>query len=57
MTYEEWMREVDRIVIRTCGLDMDFLPDWLSRDAYEDGCTPAQGAEMCLEESGFYDFI
>ena len=53
LTYKEWMREVDKIVIETCGLDMAFLPDWLSRDAYEDGLTPAEGATMCLEEAEF----
>ena len=53
MTYEEWMTAVDAIVTKTCGLDMGFLPDWLSRDAYEDGLTPAEGATMCLEEAEF----
>jgi len=47
------MREVDTLVIEICGLDMAFLPDWLSRDAYEDGLTPAEGAAMCLEEAEF----
>ena len=56
MTYEEWMAAVDVIVTKTCGLDMGFLPDWLSRDAYEDGLSPEEGAEICLEESGFYDY-
>lgn len=53
MTYEQWMQAVDVIVENTCGLPMDFLPDWLSRDAYDDGATPEQGAELCLEEAGY----
>lgn len=57
MTYEQWMREVDRIVFHKCGLPMDCLPDWLSRDAYDDGCTPLEGADMCLEEAGYYEYI
>ena len=57
MTYQEWMKSVDLIVERTCGLTMDMLPDWLSRDAYEDGLSPEEGAEICLEESGFYDYL
>lgn len=57
MTYEEWMKSVDKIVERICGLDTGFLPDWLSRDAYEDGLTPQEGAEECLESAGFYDFL
>lgn len=54
MTYEQWMKAVDLIVERTCGLQMDMLPDWLSRDAYEDGLTPEEGAEACLEEADYY---
>lgn len=57
MTYEEWMREVNVIVERVCGMPMEMLPDWLSRDAFEDELTPEEGAEICLEESGFYDFV
>lgn len=57
MTYEQWMRAVDRIVATKCGLNMDLLPDWLSRDAYEEGVTPEEAAEMCLEEAGYYDYV
>lgn len=57
MTYQEWMKSVDAIVERACGLPADMLPDWLSRDAYEDGLSPEEGAEICLEESGFYDYL
>jgi len=48
MTYEEWMRQVDQIVEKRCGLGQSWLPDWLSRDAYESGMTPEQGASECL---------
>lgn len=56
MTYEQWMAAVDAIVETTCGLPMSFLPDWLSRDAYSDELTPQEGAEICLETSGFYEY-
>lgn len=56
MTYSEWIRAVDSIVIQACGLPMDCLPDWLSRDAYDDGLTTQEGAEMCLREAGFYGY-
>ena len=55
MTYEQWMRAVDNIVEQICGLDSSHLPDWMSRDAYEDGLSPREGAEICLEDSGFYE--
>jgi hypothetical protein len=56
LTYEEWMRKVDVIVAAKCGLPMDCLPDWLSRDNFEDGVSPEEGAEICLEQVGFYEY-
>jgi hypothetical protein len=57
MTYDEWMIEVNAKVIEiTNGMvDLQVLPDWLSRDAYEDGLTAKEGAEECLAEAGWYD--
>jgi hypothetical protein len=56
-TYEEWMKQVDQILIkRTGGLDQMMLPDWLSRDSYECGMTPEEGADSCLTSAGWeYD--
>lgn len=56
MTYEQWMDAVNAIVETTCGLPMECLPDWLSRDAYSDELTPQEGAEICLESVGFDDY-
>lgn len=56
MTYTEWMKAVSAIVERQCGLPIDALPDWLSRDAYDEGLTTREGAEMCLREAGFYGY-
>jgi hypothetical protein len=56
LTYAEWMRKVDIIVAAKCGLTMDCLPDWLSRDTFEDGASPEEGAEICLEQVGFYEY-
>jgi len=56
MTYEQWMQAVNVIVTAECGLSVDCLPDWLSRDAYDDGLSPKEGAEICLEQSGFYEY-
>jgi hypothetical protein len=55
MTYECWKAAVSAIVEDTCGVPMEWLPDWLSRDAYDDGLTPSEGAELCLESAGFYE--
>jgi hypothetical protein len=56
MTYKQWMAAVNAIVEDACGLSMDCLPDWLSRDAYDDGMTPQEGAELCLETAGFQEY-
>lgn len=56
MTYKQWMAAVDTIVEDTCGVPMEWLPDWLSRDAYDDGMTPQEGAELCLETAGFQEY-
>jgi hypothetical protein len=55
MTYEQWKTAVSALVEDTCGVPMEWLPDWLSRDAYDDGATPQEGAKQCLENSGFYE--
>jgi hypothetical protein len=55
MTYEQWKAEVSDIVEEICGLPTDLLPDWLSRDTYDDGVSPKIGAQICLETAGFYE--
>lgn len=52
MTFEQWKAEVDWHLMKMCGLDQMFLPDWLRRDAYESGMTPREGALECLESAG-----
>ena len=56
MTYEQWKTVVSALVEDECGLPMEWLPDWLSRDAYEDGMTPEEGARECLQSAGYYDY-
>lgn len=53
MSYRRWMQEVDKIVMEICDMSMAELPDWLSRDTYNEGLTPREGAEICLEEAGY----
>ena len=54
VSYEKWCKGVDAILIQRCGMNMACLPDWLSRDAYDDGLTCQDGAEICLEEAEYY---
>lgn len=54
MTYEQWVAKVDQVLTSRVGLSMDDLPDWLSRDAFEDGLSPEEGADICLEETEMF---
>jgi hypothetical protein len=53
MTYKEWMIEVDRLLEKRTGLVQEELPDWLSRDSFEKGMTPQEGADECLLSVGW----
>lgn len=53
LTYVGWLREVGRIVEEATGCALEELPDWLSKDAYDEGLTPQQGADACLGQLGF----
>lgn len=51
MTFEEWMRQVNRIIAKKLGgMTQDDLPDWNSRDCFDSGATPEDGANECIEE-------
>ena len=49
MTYEQWMKLVDRRLARCFGVWSDMLPDWGSYDAWKDGMTPKDAAEEWIE--------
>lgn len=53
LTYRQWMTEVEAQVVKITGLNFEEHNDWMSRDAYEDGLTVAEGISLCLEQIGF----
>ena len=53
LTYRQWMAEVEAKVEKRTGLGFDMLPDWLSRDSFEDGLSVAEAVDACLEQVGF----
>lgn len=59
--YEHWMREVNAILSRATGVSADDMADFPSRDEFDHGATPYDGARACLEWSdapeGLYDRI
>lgn len=56
LTYRQWMIEVEAKVEKRTGLTFDLLPDWLSRDAYEDGLSIQEAVDNCLEQVGFVEY-
>lgn len=52
LLYKQWLEQVDRELEKICGLDQGSLPDWLARDAFDDGLTPKEAAIECLESAG-----
>lgn len=52
-TFEQWKKEVERIVVKTAGLGCDDFQDWDYYSAYADGTSPSEAAEMALDAAGF----
>ena len=53
MTYEEWMREVNRIVLGISGLGVDDIGDAPYRDRFDDSVAPHDMAREALELADF----
>ena len=45
MTFDAWMRAIDRICTFTFGMSIHDLPDMHFRDAFDDGLTPVEFME------------
>ncbi len=50
MTFREWLKKVDALVVRKFGVGLDDLPDVNTRDLYDDELTPEQGFEQVVED-------
>lgn len=50
-TFAQWMKAVDDIVWRKVGCSVHDLADFMFRDAYDDGATPAQAAGDVIREN------
>ena len=51
MTFKNWIKEVDTILIAICGLSHDDLPDMPYWDYWDDGVTPQEMADFTLDEN------
>jgi hypothetical protein len=50
MTYNEWMKKVNALAWNTFGCSIHDLPDFPSRDLFEDGYTPEEFIEEVAED-------
>ena len=46
--FDIYMREVNAILVASCGLDSEDLPDWKYHDDYEDGYSPRSCARRAI---------
>lgn len=51
MSFEAWMKEVNKCLVKMCGMCADDLPDCCYRDWYDDGFKPKEAAVMAIEEA------
>jgi len=50
MTFAYWMKLVDDLVWQLVGCRVHDLPDYMYRDWYDDGMTPAQAVRWVIKE-------
>lgn len=53
LTFEEWLVQVDEILVNAIGLGHMDLSDFPSYDLWSEGCEPMEGVLSCLEYSDF----
>ena len=49
LTFDQWLKEVDQILVEKTGFGHEDLVDFPSYDCWYEGATPEDGAEECLE--------
>ena len=54
LTFDEWMKIVDRYVWALAGCSVHDLSDYCFADAYEDGRRPATVAKAAIRNAGAY---
>ena len=55
MSFEIWMKAVDKELLNECGLDSNDLPDIFYHGMFEDKTTPSEAAQEALENAGYFD--
>lgn len=55
LTYNQWMKRCDLLLSSICGLTHEDLPDQTWRLWYEDGLSPGEACDYCLDDCSFED--
>jgi hypothetical protein len=53
LTLEEWMKRVDRVVLRLAGVSVHDLADQTFWDWWHDGMKPSEAARLTLADDGY----
>ena len=56
MSYEEWCKKVNRILVSKLGMEMDDIADGPSRDRYDDEVTPEEYIEELMTDWNDMDY-
>jgi hypothetical protein len=54
MSFEDWMREVNLMLRRLCGMDSNMLPDYAYYDAYKARKPPERVAKAAIKAARDY---
>jgi hypothetical protein len=50
MTFEDWLKMADAIIIKRTGMDRESFPDWEWWGAFDDGLTFSEAVGDFLED-------
>lgn len=50
-SFDDWMKSLDKVVIRSTGMSYQDLPDWDFRTAFDDGISPEVAAQGVIEDA------
>lgn len=53
ISFEAWLKQVNRIVFQTCGLGVEDIPDYDYWSNWDAGVSPKETAEEALDNAGW----
>ena len=53
IAFETWLAKVNKVVVLTCGLGIEDIPDYDYWSSWNHGMSPEDVAQEALEEAGW----